>query len=214
MDLTTIALADDHPIVLSSLRNSLAKIPVFRILHECRSGASLLENLTATPADVVVTDFSMSQGDQALDGFAMLRKLRNRVPDARIVLLTAQTNPGVFARAIKLGVRAIVSKEDDVEEVVLACLRIRVGNARYDSPLVRAVMARVGEAATASQQELTPKELEVIRLFVAGHSLIEIANKLGRSASTVSTQKHNAMKKIRAESNTQLIRYAYENGLV
>ena len=93
---------------------------MFRIEHECRSGKSLLDALAKHPTDIVITDFSMSQREQAIDGFAMLRKLRDRVPDALIVLLTAQTNSGIFARAINLGVRAVVSKEDDTEEVVRA----------------------------------------------------------------------------------------------
>jgi two-component system capsular synthesis response regulator RcsB len=214
MALTTIAAADDHPIVLDALRVSLQRIPIFRIEHECRSGASLLEALARLPTDIVITDFTMSRGDAAIDGFAMLRKLRDRVPGARVVLLTAQTNPGIFARAVKLGVRAVVSKEDGVEEVVRACLCVRTADDRYYSPTVRAITEGAGDYAHASQQDLTPKELEVVRLFVAGHSLIQIAGKLGRSASTISTQKHNAMRKIRAVSNTHLIRYAYENGLV
>jgi two-component system capsular synthesis response regulator RcsB len=214
MDLTTISTADDHPLVLDALRASLQRIPVFRIEHECRSGKSLLDALAKHPTDIIITDFSMSQRDQAVDGFAMLRKLRDRVPDARIVLLTAQTNSGIFARAISLGVRAVVSKEDDTEEVVHACLRICTSNEAYYSPAVRALTESAGERVGALQQELTPKELEVVRLFVAGHSLVRIAGKLGRSASTVSTQKHNAMKKICAKSNTHLIRYAFENGLV
>src|SRR5260370_41910183 len=107
----------------------------------------------------------MSHRDQAVDGFAMLRKLRDRVPDARIVLLTAQTNSGIFARAISLGVRAVVSKEDDTEEVVHACLRICTSNEAYYSPAVRALTESAGERVGALQQELTPKELEVVRLF-------------------------------------------------
>ncbi|AFQ46483.1 signal transduction response regulator [Burkholderia cepacia GG4] len=186
----------------------------FHIVHRCSNGAALLEALAAFPTDLAIVDYAMSRGDNPLDGFMLLRKLRDTMPGVRCVMFTAQTNPSVFASAIRLGVAGIVSKEDEVSEIVRACQFVRAGGTRYFSPAVRAIVEQAGATAYENQPELTQKELEVVRLFVSGHSLASIAKQLGRSVSTVSTQKYMAMQKLQADSNTCLIRYAYETGLI
>ncbi|WP_334042518.1 response regulator transcription factor [Burkholderia ambifaria] len=210
----TLAIADDHPIVADWLRNLPYWPPAYRVLHCSNSGETLVESLRRAPADIVIIDFAMSRGDKPLDGFALLRKLREVVPNARLVLFTAQTNPSVFAAATKLGVSAIVSKEDAADEVVRACRHLCSGGTRYFSPTVRSLIEQTGSLPDCEQPGLTKKELDVVRLFAAGHSLVSIAEQLGSSVSTISTQKHTAMRKLQANTNIHLLRYAYENGLI
>ncbi|WP_448168063.1 response regulator [Burkholderia ambifaria] len=214
MTAITIAIADDHPIVADWLRNLPHWPPTYRFLHCSNSGETLVESLKRTPTDIVIVDFAMGTGDKPLDGFTLLRKLREIVPDARLVLFTAQSNPSVFAAATKLGVSAVVSKEDAADEVVRACRHLCSGGTRYFSPTVRSIIEQTGSLPDLEQPRLTKKELEVVRLFAAGHSLVSIAEQLGSSVSTISTQKHTAMRKLQATTNIHLLRYAYENGLI
>ncbi|KDB10010.1 two component transcriptional regulator, LuxR family [Burkholderia sp. lig30] len=214
MNAITIAIADDHPVVLELLRSLPQWSPTFRVVHVCDRGTALIDALTVSPTDIVVSDFSMSRGDRPLDGFMLLRKLREVVPHARRVLFTAQSNPSVFAAATRLGVSAIVSKEDAAVEVVRACRHLCSGGTRYFSPTIRAIVEQGGALPHSVPPKLTQKELDVVRLFVSGHSLVSIAKQLGRSVSTVSTQKHTAMHKLQADANIHLVRYAYENGLI
>ncbi|MGR3908679.1 response regulator transcription factor [Burkholderia sp. SR8] len=214
MTAITIAIADDHPIVADWLKSLPHWPPGYRVLHCSTSGAMLVESLTRAPADIVISDFAMSRGNRSLDGLMLLRKLREIVPDARRVLFTAQSNPSVFTAATKLGVSAIVSKEDAAEEIVRACRHLCSGGIRYFSPTVRSIIEQTGSLPDSVQPTLSRKELEVVRLFASGHSLVSIAEQLGSSVSTISTQKHTAMRKLQAETNVHLLRYAYENGLV
>ncbi|MBN3820019.1 response regulator transcription factor, partial [Paraburkholderia sp. Se-20369] len=78
----------------------------------------------------------------------------------------------------------------------------------------RATLACGEACAPGRQAALTARELDVVRLFASGHTLQDIAKQLGRSVSTVSTQKYTAMRKLQADTNIHLIRYAYENGLI
>lgn len=214
MDLTTIAIADDHPIVLQALREVLQGVPNFKVIHECRSGPDLLNALAEFPADLVVTDFGMTQSNDPLDGFVLLHKLSQVVPDAHIILLTAQTNPAVIARVMKMSVHAIVSKEDELEEVVEACLQMTRGDIPYYSMAIKKLIDRAYLGRRVKGKILTPREQEVIRLFVAGYSLTEIADELRRAVSTVSTQKHNAMKKLGVTTNIDLIQYVNQGGVL
>ncbi|CAI8692530.1 response regulator transcription factor [Burkholderia pyrrocinia] len=214
MSTLSIAVADDHPVVVALLKQLPQWAPAFRITHCCRSGAELIDALRRSPTDLVIVDYSMSRGDNPIDGFVLLRRLREVAPDAKCVMFTAQKNPSVLTGAIRLGVAAIVSKEDDIGEVVRACRLLGAGRASYFSPMIRAIVAQAGACVRDAQPKLSTKELDVVRLFVSGHSLASIAKQLGRSVSTVSTQKHMAMQKLQADSNVHLIRYAYENGLI
>ncbi|EKZ99861.1 MULTISPECIES: response regulator [Cupriavidus] len=210
-----VALADDHPLVVVALRDCLQRTPGFQVACECTNGSELVDALTQNPVDVAVTDFSMGHGDTSLDGFNLLRKLHRRHPDTRIVVVSAQTNPGVVSRAMKLGARAFVSKEDELDEIVRACIHVTISNGHFYSPSIRAVLDSATAAATAAPAtELTLRELDVVRLYAQGFQLTEIANKLGRSVSTISSQKTVAMRKLSVQTNTDLIRYAYENGLI
>ncbi|KVS54039.1 two-component system response regulator [Burkholderia cepacia] len=214
MKTITVAVADDHPVVLESLDRLLQRHPPFRVVHTCRSGTELIAALTQSPVDIAVVDYSMSRGERPLDGLPLLRKLRDIAPRTRCVMFTAHSNPSVLAAALKLGVAAIVSKDDPLAEIVGACRRVGTSRACYLSPTARAAVER-GEAGTlGGHPALTARELEVVRLFASGHTLQDIAKQLGRSVSTVSTQKYTAMRKLQADSNTHLIRYAYENGLI
>ncbi|WP_236872781.1 response regulator transcription factor [Burkholderia sp. NRF60-BP8] len=210
----TVAIADDHPVVVSVLMQLFQRDSSFHVEHCCNEGSLLIESLARASTDIVVVDYSMTRGNRPVDGLALLRKLRDVAPKAGRVLFTAQKNPTVFAAAVRLGVAAIVSKEDEVGEILRACRYINDGGSHYLSPTVRTIVDQAGTVLHEAPPPLTQKELDVVRLFVSGHSLADIAKQLGRSVSTVSTQKYTAMRKLRADTNIHLIRYAYENGLL
>ncbi len=207
-----ITLADDHPLVITALRDCLQRAPGFQIVSECMNGSELLSALAQQPVNVIVTDFSMGHGDTSVDGLNLVRRIAQYYPGTRIVVLSAQTNPGIVTRAMKLGANAFVSKGDELDEIVRACIHVTVSNGHFYSPFIRAVLDSV--ASTARSTELTLRELEVVRLYAQGFQLTEIATKLGRSVSTISSQKTVAMRKLNIQTNTDLICYGYENGLI
>ncbi|MGK8199350.1 response regulator transcription factor [Burkholderia cepacia] len=214
MKTLTVAVADDHPVVLESLNRLFQRHPIFHLVHTCRSGTELIAALTKFSVNIAVVDYSMSRGEQPLDGLPLLRKLRDVAPRTRCVMFTAHSNPSVLAAALKLGVAAIVIKDDPIDEILSACRHVGTTRARYLSPAARTAVERGEAGAPGPQPALTARELDVVRLFASGHSLQDIAKQLGRSVSTVSTQKYTAMRKLRADSNVHLIRYAYEYGLI
>ncbi|WER47934.1 response regulator transcription factor [Cupriavidus sp. WKF15] len=211
--LIRVAIADDHPLVVTALRDCLQRSARFQVACECNSGSGLVQALDAQAADIAITDFCMGHGDATLDGFNLLNRLARRHRGTRIVVVSAQSNAAIIRRAVKLGARAFVSKEDELEETLRACLHVMGSDSPYYSPYVRRILDNAA-MADAPATDLTPRELEVVRLYAQGMQLIEIAAKLGRSVSTISSQKTVAMRKLGVHTNTGLIRYAYENGLI
>lgn len=210
----TFAIADDHPLVLQAVGTALRDTRAYEVVHECASGHALLAALARQPVDIVVMDFSMSRQDRSIDGLALVKRVRRAAPEATLILLTAQAHPGVLACALKEPVQAIVSKEDGLEELLRACRHVLSDTHPYCSPTVQRMLADAGAEAKPKVAALTPKEMEVLRLFAAGHGLLAISERLSRSVSTVSSQKHTAMRKLNLKSSAELIRYAYESGLI
>ena len=192
-------------------------MPVDLVTFGCRLNAFESEVIrreaeNAGLGDTVVINTCAVTNEAVAQARQTIRRLRRERPDTRIVVVSAQTNPGVVMRAMKLGARAFVSKEDQLDETVRACIHVTVSDGHFYSPSIRALLDSAS-ANAAPATELTPRELEVVRLYAQGSLLSEIATKLGRSVSTVSSQKTMAMQKLGLQTNTDLIRYAYENGL-
>lgn len=206
-----VLIADDHPAICAGVRHALSDSPDVDI--SCASGID--ENLEqvsdAAAYEVLVCEFS-TLGRRGEDAKPYVDVLRRRCPDLRIVALTGSENAGVMHLLLTWGVQCIVSKHDELSHLKSAIFRACSGG-RYLSPRVEALVATAGYSKTGPLA-LTLREMEVIRLFLSGMSINEIAQQLARSKKTISTQKGTAMIKLGLESNIELMRYGMEIGLI
>jgi two-component system, NarL family, captular synthesis response regulator RcsB len=213
---TRVVLADDHPIISMAVRDALHAIPGVRVLAAVASGSELLDTLRKTPCDLVVTDFSMFANERGEDGLQLIQHLRRLYPRTPVVVFTMIRNLGVLHQLSRLGVAAIVGKDEQTDVLCQYCLSALDSKETLLSPGTRARLASdgmtVGEFLTSKQ--LSPKELEVVRLFAHGLPITEIARRLNRTLGTVGTQKRAAMRKLHVETNVDLIRYLTEHGLL
>lgn len=209
----TVTISDDHSHILHSLKMLFTGSDRFLITTEAKSGKDLLSALATETTDIVITDFSLGSETSTIDGFTKLRALNGRFPYTKIILLTSQKNSAILRKACDYGVRAIVSKCDPVEETLMACHHVMGQNDCYYSSSFN-YLKESNSSSSERGRTLTPKELEVIRLFSSGYSLAEIAKRQNRTISTISTQKYNAMRRLGVSSNIELIRYAYAQGLI
>lgn len=209
----TVAISDDHPIILNSLLDIFSQQNNYHLCYKTLIGEELLKRLSKEPIDIAITDFAVDHSEAMLDGFTKIKMMRAAAPKVKIILLTSQRNSAILTKALDYGVNAIVSKTDSIDEITGACDHVMKYNENFlSSSAYRIVHSQGG--SLKRNPVLTPKELEVVRLFSAGLTLASIAGRQNRSISTISTQKHNAMRRLGISSNTDLIRYAYENGLI
>lgn len=207
--LTRIVIADDHPLVLLGTRLVIEANGRHRVVAEAHCAEGLLAALASGPVDMVVTDFSMPGGVRA-DGLAMLEALRRNYPDVPVILVTMICNAASLNMALHIGVRGLVYKGsgvDAVREAVDAVLGGRV----YLDPAFAQCLHDAGRGRSLSV--LSPKELEVLRLYVSGPSITEIAHQLRRTVSTISRQRISAMKKLGISNDAELFAYAFEERL-
>ncbi|ALM86409.1 response regulator transcription factor [Bordetella sp. N] len=209
-----VVLADDHPIVLLGIKNALATAPDISVVGSADSPDSLFACLAQTPCDVVVTDFSMPGGTQP-DGLAMLQQLRAQYPHIHVVVLTKIATPTMISPALQAGALALVEKSAAIKEISTAIQRAASGLS-YFTESIRNEFAALGVAQSqlTARAALSPREMEVVRLFASGRTNNEIAQILGLSAKTTSRQKQDAMRKLAARNDAELIAYAKDLGLL
>lgn len=213
---TKVVIADDHPVIQLAVADCLNSLPGFRVVATVASGDGLISELAAQEADLVVTDFTMQQTDDDKDGLRLITHLRRAYKRTPIVVFTMLTNSGVLSRLSGMGVAGLVGKDEAMDELGQVCLRVVRSGKQCLSPGMerRLAVAGVVKPGRPDFQMLTPRELEVVRLFSKGISLTEIARMVNRSLGTVATQKRSAMRKLHVDSNIDLVTCAREQGLV
>lgn len=208
----SLILADDHPALITGVRYELAEFRTISIVGTARNSTELFELLAQSQCDILVTDYVMPGGEFG-DGMTMLSFLRRRYPALKIIVFTTIENRAIVAEMIKIGVRAVLSKVDVIGHLISAIHAVYAG-ATYFSPQLR--HASAADCATQSEpmRRLTRRETEVVRLYVSGVSINEIADLFKRSKQTISSQKASAMRKLGIDRDVELFRFAYETGLL
>lgn len=209
-----VIIADDHPVILFGATQALLKFPEIEVIGQARQSTELIQLLQKSPCDVVVSDLAMP-GGQYDDGMPLLGYIGRQFPTVRIVVLTMLENPALLKRLREVGVTAVINKSDDLSHIGLAIVHVMRGQ-DYIGPSVRLALDSMGLSASGQQRDvvLSKRELEVVRLFVSGMTITEIAAQLKRSIKTIITQKNTAMRKLGIERDSELFQYARSNGLL
>ncbi|AZR92862.1 DNA-binding response regulator [Bordetella trematum] len=205
-----LILADDHPALLSGMELGLSEVPGLRVVGKARNSTELLALLATQQCDILFSDYSMPGGSFG-DGMGMLSYVRRRYPKIKIIVFTVIDNDAIVFEMMRLGVKSVLNKSESMRQVVAAIQAVHTGGV-YAPPL----LAREAQAHAESNglPALSRREVEVLRLYVSGASVTQIARQLNRTKQTVSTQKSSAMQKLGLQRDVDLFRFAYQNGMV
>ena len=207
-----VAIADDHAVVRQGLRTFLDLQEDVEVAGEAADGEAAVAEAQRLAPDVVLLDLAMPH----LDGVAALPRLRAAAPAARVIVLTSFGEDERLFAALRAGAAGFLLKDSEPAELVRAIRTAHAGQA----PLSPAVAARVveeiahGGDRTAQADELTPRELEVLRLIARGRSNKRIALELGVAEKTVKTHVGHVLAKLDLTDRTQAALYAVREGLV
>lgn len=209
----SLILADDHPAVLAGMLYELRGVQTLKVVGTAKNSSETIDLLAQHSCDILITDYIMPGGDFG-DGMGMLSFLRRRFPALKILVLTAVENTAVALEMMKLGVKSVINKADDFGHLISAIHAVYAG-ATYLSPSLRVDSEREGHVIEndSRPKRLSRREVEVVRLYVGGASVTEIAKTLNRTKQTVSSQKSSAMRKLGLSRDVELFRFAYESGV-
>ncbi len=202
-----VILADDHTMMRRTLRLLLDGEDGVEVIAEADDLASVMRNVHAHQPHVLVLDLNMPDGS----GIEALSQLRERVPETQIVVMTMQDSPAFAQRAFAAGAIGFVVKELADEELPQA-VRAAARGEEYVSPRMAARLDALHQALT--EDKLTAREVEVLRLIALGHTSVEIAHKLNLSPRTVETHRARIHGKLGLATRAELVRYALGRGLL
>jgi two-component system response regulator NreC len=202
-----IVLADDHAVVRSGLRMLLDSEPGLEVVAEAGDVEDACRYVRGHHPAVLVLDLNMP-GSSSLDA---IPRLREEFPETQIVVLTMQQEP-VFARhALGAGALGYVLKEAADDELVEAVRRAAAGES-YLNPRLGARLA--SEPVPGPPDDLSDREVDVLRLIALGHTNAEIAERLYLSVRTVETHRAHVQQKLGLTSRAELVGYALKRGLI
>lgn len=204
----TVVLADDHQVVRSGLRLLLESEQRFDVVGEAGDVPSTLETVIARRPQVLILDLNMG-GESSLDSIPALRQ---QAPETQIVVLTMQENPAFARAALRAGAIGYVMK-DAADGELMNAVTLAASGRTYLNPEVGAKLASA-PPEDGRPDNLSPRELEVLKLIALGHTNTEIASTLFLSVRTVESHRAHIQQKTRLSTRAELVSYARDHGLL
>src|ERR1700682_668226 len=211
-----ILIADDYELVRHGIRALLQSRRGWRVVGEAADGKEALEKTTVLKPDVGIRDIEMPK----LDVLEVTRLIREATPNVKVIILTNDESHQRVARVLKAGVCGYVHKSDQAKQLVKAITAVSQGQVFFSSKVSSLVLEvfrntrKESESPKLWQNQLSPRELEILRLLAEGKKNNEIAGLLGITARTVETHRAKIMIKLGLHSTRELIYYAIRNEIV
>lgn len=205
-----IVLADDHRVVRTGLGLLLEAEEAIDVVAEAGDIDSALRAVLGHKPDVLVLDLNMPGTQTSLEALSLIRE---RSAQTATVVLTMQEDPEYARSALRAGALGYVLKEAADTELVEAVRRAAEGRT-YLNPSLGARLAALPEQPAGPPDDLSGRELEVLRLIALGHTNAEIGEQLFLSVRTVETHRAHVQQKLGRTTRAELVRYALDHGLL
>lgn len=210
----TIVLADDHHVVRQGIRSLLEREPDFQVIGETADGLEVAQLVETLHPDILVLDLMMRD----INGIDIMRVVSKRSPSTGVVILSMYGNEAYVLEALRAGAKAYVLKESSADELVRAIHEAAVGHRYLSSPLseqaIKEYVRKTKDTGMDSYDTLTNREREVLHMAVQGCTNADIATRLYISRRTVETHRANMMRKLGMHNQTDLVRYALQQGIL
>jgi DNA-binding NarL/FixJ family response regulator len=205
-----IVVADDHELVRRGIRDFLQAQRDWRVVGEAMSGREAVEIVKKLKPDIAIVDITMPD----MDGLEVTRRIREAARETQVLILTMHESDQMVRRVLEMGARGYVLKSDMAAHLVQAVKDLANGEISLTPKVSEMVLKGFLKGKKESKQpenghaRPTPREIEIIRLLVAGKTNKEIAAELGITLRTVETHRAHIMMKMGFHSLTELIHYA------
>jgi DNA-binding NarL/FixJ family response regulator len=209
---TTVLLADDHAVVRDGLRALLEDGHDLQIIGVAGNGREAVNEAHRLHPDVVIMDIAMPD----LDGVEATRRIVEKCPDTRVVILSMYLSAEHIHRALQAGAQGYVLKESAGDEVVEAIRAVRAGKRYLSHRITETVIddyLREGDKLSPLDS-LSLRERDVLQMVVEGRTNAVIAQSLSLSPKTVETYRARIMRKLKVHDTVELVKFAMRHGLI
>jgi DNA-binding NarL/FixJ family response regulator len=212
MERITILLVDDHKLIRDSWSFILNSDPRFVVVGETSSGEEAIQLATEKRPRIILMDVNMTP----VNGFDATKEIHKISPDSRIIAVSMHTMPAYAKRMLQLGAMGYVTKNSSKDEMIKAIVEVNSGK-KYICEEVKAILAdqelEENSDKAGDMNNLSRRELDIIKLIKEGLSSKEIALQLDISLKTVEVHRYNVLKKLKLKNTAALVNYINAKGL-
>jgi DNA-binding NarL/FixJ family response regulator len=208
-----IAVADDMPIILEGVRLLLDRVPDFKVVAEYCNGKELVDNISRSDADIILTDIDMP----VMDGKTATKLLLSKYPEKKVIALSMYSDYENYYEMIRSGARGFVLKQSSSNELEKAVRDVSNGGSFFSSELLQNIICNLSGSSTSIKEDipqLTKKEKELLEFICQGLSNRELADKLFLSVKTVESHKTRLIEKTEVKNTSGLIIWAIKHKVV
>ncbi|MBA3772314.1 MAG: response regulator transcription factor [Ramlibacter sp.] len=202
-----VVLADDHDLVRSGIKALLSMVEGVDVIAEARDGKELITLVESLLPDVVMTDISMP----GMDGITAISEIHGKHPQVRLLVLSMYDTVDFVKRAVASGACGYLMKDAPPFELEQA-VRSVMATGSYFSPAIAQRLLQPSEPTV--DDELTHRQVEILKLIAQGRASKEIAYELGLSPKTVDVHRARIMERLRLNDIASLTLYAVRKGLI
>ena len=199
-----VLTADDHSLLRKGIRALVGAESDMQVIAEASTGREAIEEFRAHRPDVALMDLQMPD----MNGIEAIIAIRGEFPEARIIVLSTYSGDVQVVRALKAGARAYLLKGNVNKELVATIRAVHGGQKRIPPEIAAELAQHTGE------DELTEREMDVLRLIAAGNANKEIAVQLGLAEDTVKRHVTNILSKLRANDRTHAVTIGLKRGII
>jgi DNA-binding NarL/FixJ family response regulator len=202
--LIRILTVDDHALLREGIAALVNAEPDMKLVAEACNGEEAIEKFRSHRPDVTLMDIQLP----GLNGIEAINRIQSEFPNARIIVLTTYTGDVQVLRALKAGARGYILKGHVHRELLGAIRAVHAGQRRIPPEIAAELAAHVAD------DELTPREIDVLRLIAAGNANKQIADQLSIGEATVKGYVTNILSKLRANDRTHAVTIALTRGII
>ncbi|MCX6132794.1 MAG: response regulator transcription factor [Ignavibacteriales bacterium] len=208
-----LMLADDHPVVISGVKNSLADARQIQVIGEITDGAQVISAVQKLRPDILLLDIAMP----GMNGLEITRKLAKAAPQVKVIAFTMHDDREYVLEVVHAGARGYVLKETSTSELIRAIETVFNGETFFSESVGKVLLNEQFGAKPGTKMptlsQLSHRENQILRLLADGLSNKLIAAKLKVSVRTIQTHRQHIMKKLGVHTVVELVRFAITRGL-
>lgn len=200
-----VALVDDHALVRDGIKALLAVMAPLEVVGEAESGADAIEMVGRCQPDLLLVDISLRD----MNGLELTRVLRNQYPSLKVLVLSMYDNNEYVSESVRAGASGYVLKNSPSREIIAAIEAIASGGTFYSAEIAQRLIADKN-----TDNELTPRESQVLYKMAQGLNNKEMARELDISVRTVETHRLSIRRKLNIDKPAALVKYAIDHGII
>jgi len=206
----TVIIADDHDIIRKGIKSVLEAHSEYKVIAEAKDGQEAKDLSSELKPDILLLDITMPK----ISGLDIIKQVHRLSPKTKIAVITVHKMGAYVLRALELGIKGYLNKDNVVEELIPALTLICKGGVYIGVQASEYLSWIVSRRTEKKSETLSKREMDILRLTAEGKTAKEVGETIFLSRRTIENYKNNILRKLNLHKTNELIKYAIENKII